>query len=109
MRGTLTIAALIPPSLPGRSSSTFSSFQKALEVESVLRITILMSPTRTREGLPFADFVVGLSRKFSQYLCLHCLANCSERRLWCCCHLVAVMCVLAIGEKIDFAKIDQMR
>ena len=98
MRGTLTIAALIPPSWPGRSSSTFSSFQNALEVESFLRMTILMWPTRTREGLPFADFVVVLSRKFSQYLCLHCLANCSKSCLWCCCLLVEVMCVLIISK-----------
>ena len=65
MRGTLTIAALIFTSLPGRSSFTFASFQMALEVESFLSMT--MSQTRTVAGLPFADFAVGLSRKPVSY------------------------------------------
>ena len=102
MGGTLTIAALIVSSLPGRSYSTFASFQKALEVDSFLRMKI--SPTGMRVELPFADLVVGLSRKLNKYSFLHCLGNCCKSRLWCCCLLVLSVLIISkcspLGSKL---------
>ena len=65
MRGTLTIAALVFPSLPGRSFSTFPSFQKALEVESFLRMTYEREQGYHFQTLLSASFVNSTSTRVS--------------------------------------------